>query len=92
VSPSYFATTLVDCKYCAIDKDAIARLDVDIRQQMPTANERASYYAAVWLYLTGVVDKARPLIDRALKMNPKHAMVSIVETIYSFVSTCSIYA
>lgn len=57
-------------KRCAVvDKEAIISLDQKMKEERKMVTFLPVYYAAVFLFLSGKLDKAREYADKALKMN-----------------------
>ncbi|XP_027210397.1 tetratricopeptide repeat protein 21B-like isoform X1 [Penaeus vannamei] len=59
-------------RHCqVVDKEAVTMLDAKLKEERKRAPESCLYYAAMFLLLSGKVDKAREYIDRMLKLNPE---------------------
>lgn len=60
-------------KRCAVvDKEAILALDQKMKEERKKVTHVPVYYAAVFLFLSGKLDKAREYADKAFKMNPNY--------------------
>lgn len=56
-----------------IDKEALINLDMKLKQERKNLTPIGSYYAAVFLYLSGKTEKSKEYTERVLKIHPEHA-------------------
>ncbi|KAK6182507.1 hypothetical protein SNE40_010181 [Patella caerulea] len=52
-----------------VDKEAVLELDAKLKEERKQAGELGLYFAGLFLFQVGKVDKSREYIDRMLKMN-----------------------
>ncbi|XP_050699357.1 tetratricopeptide repeat protein 21B-like [Eriocheir sinensis] len=55
-----------------VDREAVALLDSKLKEERKRASEGPLYYAGMFLFLSGRLDKAREYVDRMLKLNQEH--------------------
>lgn len=55
-----------------IDKEALIALDAKLKQERKNLSPTSSYYAAVFLFLSGRIDKAKEYTDKVLKVYTDH--------------------
>ncbi|XP_055902735.1 tetratricopeptide repeat protein 21B-like [Eupeodes corollae] len=54
-----------------VDNDAVANLEAKLKEERKNLTANSAYYAAVFLFLNGKVEKAREYAEKALKINPE---------------------
>lgn len=60
-------------KKCAmIDKEAVANLEVKIKEERKRVTANSAYFAAYFLFLCGKFDKAKEYADKTLKLHSDH--------------------
>ena len=53
-----------------VDKEAVAAYDAKLKEERKKADDRALFYAALFLLHVDKAEKAREYVDRLLKINP----------------------
>lgn len=59
-------------QFNVIDKEALLALDGRLKQERKNLTPTSSYYAAVFLFLSGKVEKAKEYAEKVLKVHPEH--------------------
>uniref|UniRef100_A0A336M386 CSON011277 protein n=1 Tax=Culicoides sonorensis TaxID=179676 RepID=A0A336M386_CULSO len=62
-----------------VDKEALLNLDTKLKQERRTISATGSYYAGVFLFLSGKIDKAKEYADRVLKIHSDHPEALILK-------------
>ncbi|XP_055541465.1 tetratricopeptide repeat protein 21B-like [Wyeomyia smithii] len=59
-------------KCSVIDKDELSNLEAALKEEKKGLTSVSAYYAALFLFLTGKIEKAREYADKALRYNPNN--------------------
>lgn len=62
-----------------VDKEALLTLETKLKQERKNLSATGSYYAGVFLFLSGKVDKAKEYAERVLKIHSDHPEALILK-------------